>query len=77
MTDHPGFPVTVADTVGSGDAFFAGFLYKTLEGVPVRERLEFANALGAFIASKEGACPRYEINEIAPLLNQPISPRAS
>ena len=77
VTDHPGFPVTVADTVGSGDAFFAAFLYKTLEGVPVKERLEFANALGAFIASKEGACPRYELNEIALLLNQPISPRAS
>lgn len=65
---HPGYPVTVADTVGSGDAFLAGFLAKTNEGQPIPERLQFANALGAFIASKEGACPPYRVEEVAALL---------
>ena len=62
---HPGYPVTVADTVGSGDAFLAGFLAKTNEGKPIPERLQFANALGAFIASKEGACPVYRVEDVA------------
>ena len=32
-----GFPVEVADTIGSGDAFLAGFLYKTLQGKSPQE----------------------------------------
>lgn len=62
---HPGYKVKVADTVGSGDAFLAGFLAKTSEGLPIGERLQFANSLGAFIASKEGACPDYDLDEIS------------
>ncbi len=61
---HPGYKVTVADTIGSGDAFLAGFLAKTKEGKPIAERLQFANALGAFIASKQGACPAYNLQEV-------------
>lgn len=62
---HPGYKITVADTIGSGDAFLAGFLAKTGAGVPIEERLEFANSLGAFIASKQGACPSYELAEVS------------
>lgn len=69
---HPGYKVKVADTVGSGDAFLAGFLVKTKEGLPIEERLQFANSLGAFIASKEGACPNYELNEIEAVKNATI-----
>lgn len=61
---HPGYKIKVADTVGSGDAFLAGFLAKTNEGVDIAERLQFANSVGAFIASKEGACPAYQVSEI-------------
>jgi fructokinase len=60
--------VEVADTIGSGDAFLAGFLAKTKEGLPIDERLQFANALGAFIASKEGACPAYALGEVTALI---------
>lgn len=59
-----GFRVTVADTVGSGDAFLAGLLSKLLEGRPSEEALEFACLLGSFIASKHGACPHYELHDI-------------
>jgi fructokinase len=54
----------VADTVGSGDAFLAAFLYKTREGASPEEQLRFANKLGAFIASKQGACPSYSLKEV-------------
>jgi fructokinase len=62
--EHPGYKVLVADTVGSGDAFLAGFLYQTLEGAPVQQALNFACACGALVASYAGACPNYQVSEI-------------
>jgi fructokinase len=61
---HGGFKVTVCDTVGSGDAFLAAFIYKSLQGVPPSEQLQYANAVGAFIASNQGACPEYRQEQI-------------
>jgi fructokinase len=61
---HGGFKVTVCDTVGSGDAFLAAFIYKSLQGVPPSEQLQYANAVGAFIASNQGACPEYGQEQI-------------
>jgi fructokinase len=65
---HPGFKVVVADTIGSGDSFLAGFLHQLLNGAPVEKALDFASALGAFIATKSGACPEYEVKEIRDLM---------
>jgi fructokinase len=62
--EHKGFQVRVTDTVGSGDAFLAGLLSKLIEGEKPQQALAFANALGAFIATKRGACPPYEIKEV-------------
>jgi fructokinase len=67
---HKGYQVQVADTIGSGDAFLAAFLYKTGQGADVDSSLKFANALGALIASKEGACPKYNLEEVHELMNQ-------
>jgi fructokinase len=61
---HPGYKVTVADTIGSGDAFLAAFLYQTRQGANPEDRLQFANKLGAFIASRQGACPSYSLEEV-------------
>lgn len=66
---HPGFIVNVADTVGSGDAFLAGFLFKYFEGVPFSEVIEFASATGALVASKIGGTPEYDIKEIEHFIN--------
>ncbi len=52
-----GFAVEVADTIGSGDAFLAGFLYKTLQGESPQKTLEFACASGAYVATQQGATP--------------------
>ncbi len=54
-----GFPVEVADTIGSGDAFLAAFLYKTLQGESPNKILEFACATGAFVATQQGATPAF------------------
>ena len=62
---HSGFKVVVKDTVGSGDAFLAALLYKFQEQAPAAEALAFANGLGAFIASCEGACPDYNGDVVA------------
>jgi len=63
-----GKKVSVVDTVGSGDAFLAGLLSKLMDNVSPAKALEFANTLGAFIATKRGACPDYNIEEINDLI---------
>jgi fructokinase len=67
---HPGFTVRVADTIGSGDAFLAGFIYQKLQGASVEKALEFASGIGAFIATQQGACPSYELPLITKLINE-------
>ena len=70
MYSHPGFSVIVQDTVGSGDAFLAGLLSKLIENTDPGNALLFANALGALIATKKGACPDYETNEVLELIKE-------
>lgn len=52
-------PVKVADTVGAGDAFSAGFLYACLSGYGVSRAASIASILGTYVASKPGAVPEY------------------
>ncbi|HEX2535100.1 MAG TPA: carbohydrate kinase [Chitinophagaceae bacterium] len=65
FAEHQGFTVEVADTVGSGDAFLAGLLSRLAAGDPPEDCLRFANALGAFTASRSGAWPAYAAEEIS------------
>ena len=57
FTNHPGFAVKVADTVGAGDAFTAALLYHALRGASLRAMNDAANRLGAWVASQDGAMP--------------------
>ncbi|WP_228463123.1 carbohydrate kinase family protein [Chryseobacterium cheonjiense] len=59
----PAVPITVADTVGSGDAFLSGFIAKRIFNETPEEILKNAVSLGAFITSKYGACPDYDYSE--------------
>lgn len=61
---HRGFVINVMDTVGAGDAFLAGFLSKYLCDKNILNALSFGNALGAFVASQEGATPEYKLMDI-------------
>ena len=52
---EPGYRVRVADSVGSGDAFTAGFVHRLLHGVGLRDACRFGNLLGAIVATQVGA----------------------
>ncbi len=58
--------IKVADTIGSGDAFLAGFLSKRLDKSSTIEESFFEGIQkGAYVASQYGACPSYkEYSEI-------------
>jgi fructokinase len=53
----PGKQIEVADAVGAGDAFTAAFIHGVLAGWPLAVTADFANDVGALIATREGAMP--------------------
>lgn len=55
--EHPGIPVQVADTVGSGDAFTAALVYHYLRRASLATMNEAANRMGSWVASQTGATP--------------------
>lgn len=58
--DIPGLKVKVKDTVGSGDAFSAGFLMEYLKSGDVLNAAKKGNELGAYVATKSGAVPELD-----------------
>lgn len=52
--------VKVADTVGAGDSFSAGFVMGLLTGKSMSEAHKQAVATAAFVCTKNGAWPKYE-----------------
>jgi fructokinase len=52
------FFITVKDTIGSGDAFLAGFLSEKLKGRDPQICLKRACAMGAYVATQAGATPK-------------------
>jgi fructokinase len=63
----PGYHVTVADTVGAGDAFAAALVHGIQAGWPPREVADFANRLGALVASRPGGVPAWTADELRDL----------
>ena len=53
----PSEPITVADTVGAGDAFTAGLIFALLKHADPETCGRFANAVGGLAASRDGAMP--------------------
>ncbi|MBK1896357.1 carbohydrate kinase family protein [Chryseobacterium paridis] len=68
--DCPAVPITIADTVGSGDSFLAGFISKRIKNEAPDKIMKEAIALGAFITSKPGACPDYEYEDFQKFRDQ-------
>ncbi len=52
--DVPGFPVTVQNILGAGDAFGAGFLYGYVKGWDLRKAARLGNACGAMVVTRHG-----------------------
>ena len=63
----PGYRVQVTDTVGAGDAFSAAFLHGLNAGWPAAQIGDFANRLGALVASRPGATAPWSLDEIQAL----------
>ncbi|HEX6804642.1 MAG TPA: carbohydrate kinase [Terriglobales bacterium] len=55
--DHPGFRVTVKDTIGAGDAFTAGLVHAYLRDQSLADMNDLANQMGAWVASTSGGMP--------------------
>jgi sulfofructose kinase len=51
----PGFVVDCVDTTGAGDVFHGAFCYAVIESMPVRDALEFSNAMAALNCTALGA----------------------
>lgn len=58
------YKTIVRDTVGSGDAFTAALMTKLYEGLSIKDSCDFANRIGALVASMNGAIPEYNIKEL-------------
>lgn len=65
----PGYLVKVQDTVGSGDAFSAGFMHEYLGGRTPEEALKFGNAAGALVATTQGGTRQITKDEIIRFMN--------
>jgi fructokinase len=73
FVESQGFHVEVADTIGSGDAFSAALLHGLSEKWALRDVAEFANRVGALVASRSGATPTWSKQEALQLLRAAAS----
>ena len=65
-----GSEVKVNDTIGSGDSFLAAFIANHQMGQSPKTIIKNAIGMGAFIATKKGGCPQYEIEEYKKFIEQ-------
>jgi fructokinase len=66
---NSGYKIKVADTVGAGDSFLAGLLSKLLAKEDPQNAIDFACAIGALVAQKEGANPKINESTIDSFMN--------
>jgi fructokinase len=69
MFYNSGYKIDVVDTVGSGDSFLAGLIFKLLQEGNPQEAIDFACAVGAIVAKCEGANPKISSAEINTFMN--------
>ena len=56
-SEHPGYPATVVDTVGAGDAFTAALVRGLLHYADLDQLHDGASRLASFVCSQSGATP--------------------
>jgi fructokinase len=69
-TEAEGVRVAVTDTVGAGDAFTAALVHGLSLGWPPHDIAEYANRVGALIASRPGGTPEWSPAEIEQMRTQ-------
>lgn len=57
-SNHRGFSVKIADTVGAGDSFSAAMTVGLLYGKALDKINEYANRVASFVCSQRGATPK-------------------
>ena len=60
---HPGYQVTVSDTIGAGDAFTAALAHHFARAESLATINRIANRVGSWVASLPGATPRISREE--------------
>jgi fructokinase len=63
LVRRQGYQVRVADAVGAGDAFAAAFVHGVSNGWSTAQVAEFANSVGALVASRTGPIPDWTEQE--------------
>lgn len=59
ISEHKGLKIEIADTIGAGDSFTAGMTHGILRNWELDKINDFANKVGAFVASNTGAMPDF------------------
>lgn len=59
VSENAGLKIQVKDTIGAGDAFTAALTHGILRRWELNQINEFANKIGAFVASSTGAMPNF------------------
>ncbi len=59
VSENAGLKIRVEDAIGAGDAFTAAMTHGILNGWKLYQINEFANKIGAFVASQSGAMPDF------------------
>ena len=66
---NSGYQIKVKDTVGAGDSFLASLISQLLKNVHPQEAIDFACAVGALVAGREGATPTISSKEISEFMD--------
>ncbi|AUS06081.1 carbohydrate kinase family protein [Pseudotamlana carrageenivorans] len=66
---NSGYQIKVADTVGAGDSFLASLISQLLNGITPQIAINFASAVGALVAQREGANPDLSTFDIETFIN--------
>lgn len=69
--EHPGFNVSVVDTIGAGDSFLATFIHLLGSKTDFQTIITKSCAVGALVARNKGANPKINATEIDELIAQP------
>jgi len=64
FTEAPGCKISVADTVGAGDAFAAALVHGMEQDWSMERCAVFANSVAALVASRPGAIPEWSDEEV-------------